>query len=61
MPFDGCANVLLDTSASGFLPGSMSVHYDGNPTHRPVYGGERAVPDDIREFRAERYRAAGRR
>lgn len=110
----------------GFLPGSMSVHYDGDPTRRPVYldavasggmpagygaddgvgllfeqralvrivssrpsarahrvtardgkavetlvmpellptapgGSERAIPDDIREFRAERYRAAGRR
>ncbi|MEA2186323.1 MAG: hypothetical protein QOK16_1334 [Solirubrobacteraceae bacterium] len=110
----------------GFLPGSLSVHYDGDPTRRPVYldavasgrmpagygaddgvgllyegrelvrvvssrpnggayrvaardgeavetlvqpellpsapgGSERRIPEDIREFRAERYRAAGRR
>ena len=111
----------------GFLPGSLSVHYDGQPERRPVYldaiargmmppgyGADdgvgllfedtelvrvvasrpgthayrvdvgddgaavetaiepellasapgvrsRAVPDDIREYRAERYGAAGRR
>jgi peptidase E len=110
----------------GFLPGSLSVHYDGDPTRRPVYldavasgalpagygaddgvgllfddrelvrivssrpharahrviardgeavetrvepellasapgGSERRIPEDIREYRAERYRAAGRR
>jgi peptidase E len=109
----------------GFLPGSLSVHYDGDPTRRPVYldavasrampggygaddgvgllfedralvrivssrpsarayrvtegdgqaietlvepellasapgGSQRSIPEDIREFRAERYRAAGR-
>jgi peptidase E len=117
-------------AALGFLPGSLSVHYDGDPVRRPAfldavgrgtipngYGAEdgvgllfegtelvrivcsrpgahayrverqvtesaetaietvlepellaaaahvrsRAVPDDIREYRAERYGAAGRR
>jgi peptidase E len=116
--------------ALGFLPGSLSVHYDGDPSRRPAYldavargaipGGygaddgvgllfegtelarvvssrpgthayrverrvseqaqsaletvlvpellgtaphlrSRPVPDDIREYRAERYGAAGRR
>jgi peptidase E len=114
------------TTGLGFLPGSLSVHYDGQPERRPVYldavacgaipsgygaddgvgllfedtelvrivasrpgtqacrvepgedgavetalapellakpfaARDRPVPDDIREYRAERYRAAGRR
>jgi peptidase E len=115
------------TAGLGFLPGSLSVHYDGQPARRPVYldavargtvpagygaddgvgllfegtelvrivasrpgthayrvhagadgeatetvlepellvaplgARERAVPEDIREYRAERHRAAGRR